>query len=258
MDRRVKDICAERRRRNAAGRRKLPFTEQEKSELERIKPALKELRGRYKTQKAAAYGSEANKAALKAIDAGSNEEHKQVRRVASEEWGLYWGTYLLIEEAAKKFRKGSPPKFRGFRGEGSLAVQIHSTPDSRFTTERLQAEGGNTVFSLCAEAGRRATLRTLHRRRRPAIENLGHESCLPCGAGFYAAPAPAGKCRHKLGALAAAQDRHELQVVRAIRTRQKKRMEEAVRPRGGGDRRSARGNGRRHDAHLPLGRRGRR
>ena len=51
--------------------------------------------------------------------------------------GLYWGTYLIVEESVEQARRssakfGEPPSFRRFTGEGRVAVQIQkgmSVPD---------------------------------------------------------------------------------------------------------------------------------
>jgi hypothetical protein len=38
--------------------------------------------------------------------------------------GVYWGTYLIIEDSLKDMRKGPPPKFKRYQGHGSIGVQI--------------------------------------------------------------------------------------------------------------------------------------
>ena len=58
------------------------------------------------------------------LSAGEAEFEAAAKR-ARAECGLYWGTYLIIEDAAKDYRKGAPPKFRRWDGNGSIAVQLH-------------------------------------------------------------------------------------------------------------------------------------
>lgn len=57
---------------------------------------------------------------LRAIDEKANEQRKQARA----ECGVHWGTYLLIEEAARNFHKGPPPRFRPWRGGGRVGVHL--------------------------------------------------------------------------------------------------------------------------------------
>lgn len=51
-------------------------------------------------------------------------EYKQACLTAREETTAYWGTYVAMEQAAKKNRKGPPPKFKPYTGRGSIAVQL--------------------------------------------------------------------------------------------------------------------------------------
>lgn len=43
---------------------------------------------------------------------------------ARKQSGLFWGTYLPVEDSTKDFQKGAPPKFRRFDGRGYVAVQL--------------------------------------------------------------------------------------------------------------------------------------
>lgn len=45
-------------------------------------------------------------------------------RAARAASNLYWGNYLLVENSAEEFRRGAPPKYRRFTGEGSIGVQL--------------------------------------------------------------------------------------------------------------------------------------
>lgn len=48
----------------------------------------------------------------------------RVAKVRRGKLGLYFGSYLLVEAAAKQFRKGAPPRFRRYQGGGRLGVSI--------------------------------------------------------------------------------------------------------------------------------------
>lgn len=45
-------------------------------------------------------------------------------KAARASCGLYWGTYLKVEQDCQSFRRGKPPRFRRFEGDGTIAVQI--------------------------------------------------------------------------------------------------------------------------------------
>lgn len=49
---------------------------------------------------------------------------KQAAKDARHQSGLYWGTYLTVEEAAASFRTGAPPRFKRWEGRGLLGVQF--------------------------------------------------------------------------------------------------------------------------------------
>jgi len=57
---------------------------------------------------------------LAEIGYAANEAQKTARKTS----GLAPGSYLLVDQAADAFRKGAPPVFRGYQGEGRVGVQI--------------------------------------------------------------------------------------------------------------------------------------
>ena len=62
---------------------------------------------------------------------------------------LYWGTYGLIDAAAKAFRKGPPPQFKRFRGEGRVGVSFqYGLPGDELW------EGTSTLLRLATVAPR--------------------------------------------------------------------------------------------------------
>jgi hypothetical protein len=76
---------------------------------------------------------------LRIIDAEAREESKTARKTS----GCYYGTYLIVEQAAAAACKSkTPPKFKRWTGEGALGVQIQNgiTPEEVIggTDRRLQ------------------------------------------------------------------------------------------------------------------------
>ena len=68
---------------------------------------------------------------------GGQAAFERDSKKARAECGCYWGTYLLVEDAAKAFGQGPPPQFKRFEGDGTIGVQIQSGSGSeRLTIER--------------------------------------------------------------------------------------------------------------------------
>jgi len=84
------------------------------------KDRLKILRARRKEMRSALFLSEAWKKSRDEIQEWATAEQKRLRALS----GLYWGTYLHIEQSMMSARSGSPPVFRRWDGGGHLAVQI--------------------------------------------------------------------------------------------------------------------------------------
>jgi predicted RNA-binding Zn-ribbon protein involved in translation (DUF1610 family) len=90
--------------------------------------ALKLVRARLRPAKDVA--RQTMQAAIKTANHASNERRK-VERAAC---GVYWGTYLLIEDAVDAAtRQPTPPHFKPYRNEGRIGVQL---------------QGGETVSTL--------------------------------------------------------------------------------------------------------------
>lgn len=63
------------------------------------------------------------KDAMNAIDKASYEQCKHLQHNNK----LHWGTYLIVDEFASKFRKGMPPApNRKWTGEGNIGIQYHN------------------------------------------------------------------------------------------------------------------------------------
>ena len=131
---------------NQRTRKRTRGTPEQRAQIAAIGAELKMIRAEIKDAKAAAYGTDDAKASLKAIDEQANRKVKEARAAS----GLYWGTYLAIEQSASQFRRGkTPPKFQRWTGEGRLAVQIQggmtadeafACKDNRFRIEPLPVD----------------------------------------------------------------------------------------------------------------------
>ena len=98
--------------------------------------------------------ADAVKARLKQLDGQNYEEIKELYNSASD---VYWATRLVVDAAAKDFKKGCPPEFRRFVGEGRIAVQLQGglpvNDVDGGTIFRIvpagQSKGGRRKFAEC-------------------------------------------------------------------------------------------------------------
>lgn len=82
-----------------------------------------------------------------AVDRAHREQAKAARTAAREQ-GLYWGTYLQIEQAAEAASRGvMEPKFRRWTGEGAVSVQLIGG-----LAEETAREEGDTRLQIDLEA----------------------------------------------------------------------------------------------------------
>lgn len=58
--------------------------------------------------------------------AANNEESNDQAKAARAECGVYWGTYLLAEQAAEAAKKGRELRFQRWTGDGAVAVQLQN------------------------------------------------------------------------------------------------------------------------------------
>lgn len=56
-------------------------------------------------------------------DGGAYQIEEDIK-AARATCGVYWGTYLIIEDSLRDMRRGAPPKFKRYEGHGSIGVQI--------------------------------------------------------------------------------------------------------------------------------------
>lgn len=78
-----------------------------------------------------------------------NKQANAAIREARSECGLYWGTYLIVEDACKSMRQGAPPDFQRWEPGGTVAVQIQggmtieeafAGKDSRFRLDPIPVD----------------------------------------------------------------------------------------------------------------------
>lgn len=57
---------------------------------------------------------------LRKIDLASGDKCREMR----EKCGIFWGTYLAVEQSMSGKRVGAPPQFKRWNGDGKLALQV--------------------------------------------------------------------------------------------------------------------------------------
>lgn len=126
----VEAECDKIRAANAAARQRTQTPEQ-RSQIKALSKQATELRKRARELKQLAFAKSeidgkkvfAHAAFQAAMDTISTADIV-ARKKARAESGLYFGTYLEVEDAAKKMRVGLPPRFKRYEGEGKSSVQI--------------------------------------------------------------------------------------------------------------------------------------
>lgn len=116
------------------GRRRAPDAA---AALPTARLAVREARAILRVARAAARAARAP--ALATINQEASDEIRAARKTS----GLYWGTYLQIEQAMDLARRSpTPPRFPAWRGEGRLAVQIQHglSPEALANDRRLQID----------------------------------------------------------------------------------------------------------------------
>lgn len=103
-----------------SAKRKKGVSDPAKALILAIRGELKTLRAELKEMKVACWADPIVQDRLQAVDRVALARGKAARA----ECGVYWGTYLCIEDSTRSFRKGAPPEFKRYRGDGKIAVQI--------------------------------------------------------------------------------------------------------------------------------------
>ena len=85
-----------------------------------LRRRLKDAWALLKARKATAWADPALEERLANVDAEALARAKALRASC----GVFWGSYLAVEQSLQGMRSGPPPQFRAWRGDGNLAVQI--------------------------------------------------------------------------------------------------------------------------------------
>lgn len=123
---------------------------------------LKLRRAELKTVKHAAY---TDPKVIAAIDRNI-AQHREECRAAKAASGLYWGTEAIVKQACNSFGTGAPPRFKRYKGEGQIAVQLQGGLDCADATTfntlcylvpdtdkftwcyfRVASDGGKPIFA---------------------------------------------------------------------------------------------------------------
>lgn len=115
----IEDVLAQQRGRNQRARGMTDEVDF-RARLAELKPRRRDLAAQRKRLRDGSFSDPDTQARLASV----NETAAAAIRTARAACGVFWGSYLLVEQAADAFRKGAPPVFRGYRGEGRIAVQI--------------------------------------------------------------------------------------------------------------------------------------
>lgn len=140
------------------------------TELKAVREAMKPLREVAKTN-----------AQLQEEATAINERANEWQRAARKASGVFWGTYLLIEEAVKsackpaKRKKGEKkpprrdPKFKRWEGEGRIGVQLQGRP----TVEEVLA--GESSYLQIQMTGEWKPAGKKHRKRKNGRWSVGRK-----------------------------------------------------------------------------------
>lgn len=131
-DQAIESAAAEIKLANKQARRQKATPEQ-KTKLAALRKERAALRKKRKALRDVVFSDSGTHDALTGIDQRAAAEQREARA----ESGLYWGTYLTVEQGCQSFRKGRPPRFLRWTGEGRIAVQVQGglAPEDAFGGE---------------------------------------------------------------------------------------------------------------------------
>jgi hypothetical protein len=145
----------------ADARRRLELKEAS-ARAKALSAQLRELRAKRKELRGEIAKDPAIQTALAALELSVRDQIKHERSVC----GVYWGSYLLIEEAASQAQKSrTDPRFRRWDGSGRIGVQIQggaSTEDimhSRCSQLQIDALDASTWLTRSGRRAARTTAR---------------------------------------------------------------------------------------------------
>lgn len=129
--------------------RKAPSAEA-RTAVKDAKANLKDAKGRLRAARKEAYAAPDVREKLAEVEQWHKNRIKELRELSN----LYWGNYLVCEQACQSFRSGPPPRFRRFDGQGSVTVQL---------------QGGLSVADLFGGADSRLRLVPVGGTKRAAV-----------------------------------------------------------------------------------------
>lgn len=140
--------------------------EEEVSEVRELRKAVRAARKRERALRRGLLDERSDR--LQELMRQVGDEDAAERKAARAECDVYWGTYLLVEDAAARFRRGPAPRFRRWDGTGAVGIQIQggmswerltSGADTRVRLERQI--GARPWDALYRETGRRRRVRSV-------------------------------------------------------------------------------------------------
>jgi hypothetical protein len=88
--------------------------------IRQSKATLKPLYAELKVLKKEVYASDEFKELNAPLELDYSAKQKALRKASS----AFWGTYLVTENSMKDCRSGAPPRFKAWRGDGRVAIQV--------------------------------------------------------------------------------------------------------------------------------------
>lgn len=178
-------------------RKKVPNgVESLKEQADHLKKQKAELTAAIKAGKKAVHTIPEVAAAM----AENNEWASEANKQAEKESGLYWGTKAAVRETCKSFRKGKPPRFTRWTGQGQLGIQMSPglSPDTVLSSNTLfYIEGEGKIRQANFRIGSDANRRPLFARFNIVYHRPLPEDCTVKGA-YLERRAFANKYKYKL------------------------------------------------------------
>jgi len=115
----IEEIRDRIKKRNAK-ERKRAASKEDRQKIADLKLQLKEGRATRKLMRSQLFDSLEWKTKQEDI----NQWHSAQQKASRAASGLYWGTYLTVEQSMSGARSGAPPQFQRWRGDGSVSVQL--------------------------------------------------------------------------------------------------------------------------------------
>jgi hypothetical protein len=118
--RRIEETVETARAENRRERKRTADAKSLRALLKPLKDQLREVRQRVREERAAAKADPSLREELSAVNEAASGRRRGLRAAC----GLYWGSYLQVEQDVQRACREPEPRFRRFTGEGKLAVQL--------------------------------------------------------------------------------------------------------------------------------------